>query len=280
MKRFAAWRTSWRSSRGRWPRSRTGSVCLRRFTVVAVSVFGALGELLPLSGPRSRQPCCLRAILNPTTQLPCNRLPCNGFVLLRFGLLWCLAGERRTKARWASPQKKVSQKMLSQDMIELFRPPVAMLAQLKGAFRNVMLQIVVMASCLALSACGNASNGEAVRLVWKCRRPHEGMQYRWELRRVLESQHPSRKKMQYCKEVKLALPSWMVLFRDFDVLSADSYWPSRRSVIGMEVDVNVIDEEFSVNTSALVQLTPNSPYTATLTLLAQHAGEKTPAPKL
>lgn len=94
--------------------------------------------------------------------------------------------------------------------------------------------------------------GGPVRLVWKCRRPSPCAPWRWELRRVLDTMYESRSELKYNKLISQALPQWSILWRDVGVESPSSYWPSRRSVLGRDADLSLVDEEYSVDTAALV----------------------------
>lgn len=111
-----------------------------------------------------------------------------------------------------------------------------------------------MASALILTGTGVDSGGDVVRLVWKCRRPRAGAPWRWEVRRTLDTFYADRKKLVYHKIISASLPAWTRMWRDAGVMSVMSFWPSRRSVIGQEVDLDLVDEEFSVDTMALVPL--------------------------
>lgn len=94
--------------------------------------------------------------------------------------------------------------------------------------------------------------GGPVRLVWKWRRPSPCAPWRWELRRALDTMYESRNQLKYNKLISQALPQWSILWRDVGVESPSSYWPSRRSVLGRDVDLSLVDEEYSVDTAALV----------------------------
>ena len=64
-----------------------------------------------------------------------------------------------------------------------------------------------------------------------------------------------RKTLHYSHIIRDNLPAWTILWRDVGVLSCYSYWPSRRSVLGQEVASDMVDDEYSVDTSALVPWT-------------------------
>lgn len=91
-------------------------------------------------------------------------------------------------------------------------------------------------------------------MIWKCRRPADDEPWRWELRRLLDSQFSHNACLKYNKVIARYLPEWMVLLRDVGVAMERSYWPSRRSVVGMQVDLSMVDEEYSVDTFALAPM--------------------------
>lgn len=109
-------------------------------------------------------------------------------------------------------------------------------------------------SARVLCANGVDVRGGNVRMIWKCRRPADDEPWRWELRRLLDSQFSHNACLKYNKVIARYLPEWMVLLRDVGVATERSYWPSRRSVVGMQVDLSMVDEEYSVDTFALAPM--------------------------
>ena len=95
------------------------------------------------------------------------------------------------------------------------------------------------------------AKGCEVSLVWKARRATDVDTWRWELRRMLDSQFCTARNLKYCDKIKRLLPDWVDLWEAVGVLTASSYKPSRRTVLGHDFNPNDYDDEYSVNTACM-----------------------------